>query len=195
MAELSVDDVIQYTGGRLADDDETQRILDTALLVARRYCGWHVSPVRVDDVIVMDGPGGTELFPPTRKIVEVTEVLNDGIPLEVGGSGSGAGTPVVVVPASAPWKLVLTTGRWSTRYSGIELTISHGYTEAQAQDWRQAVLSMVDQMGSTAGRSDADLVSKQVDDVIYRWNTAADQALYSVKPILDNYELRPVFLA
>jgi len=194
MAELSVDDVIQYTGGRLTDNDETQRILDTALVVARRYCGWHVSPVR-EDVIVMDGAGGTELFPPTRNIVDLTEVLNDGVTLEVGGSGSGAGTPVVVVPASAPWKLVLTTGRWSTHYSGIELTLSHGYTEAQAQDWRHAVLSMVEQMGSTAGRSDGDLVSKQVDDVIYRWNTAAEEALYSVKPILDNYELRPVFLA
>src|SRR5512139_2808016 len=192
MAELSVDDVIQYTGGRLADDDETQRLLDTALSVARRYCGWHVSPVVEDAEIVMDGPGGTELFPPTRKIVELTEVVNDGVALAVGGSGV---TLDVVVPASAPWKIVHLTGTWSVEYNGVELTMSHGYTEVEAADWRHAVLSMVDQMGSTTGRSDADLVSKQVDDVVYRWGPLAEQALYAVKPILDNYELRPVFLA
>lgn len=192
--ELSIDDVVQFTGGRLADTDETQRLLDTALVHARRYCGWHVSPV-VESVMVMDGSGGTELFPPTRKIVELTEVINDGVALEVGGSGSGAATPVVVVPAAAPWKLVLTTGTWSTEYSGIELTLTHGYTEIEAQDWRQAVLSMVDQMGSSSGRSDSDLIGKQVDDVIYRWSPLAQEALYAVKPTLNNYELRPVFLA
>ena len=193
MAELSVDDVIQFTGGRLADDDETQRLLDTALVLAREYCGWHVSPVREGDEIVMDGPGGTQLFPPTRNILELTEVINDGVPLEV---GSSAATPEVVVPASAPWKIVRTSGVWSTQYSGIELTMTHGFTEIEAADWRQAVLSMVNQMGSTTGRSDADLVSKQVDDVIYRWSTtAAEDALYAVKPILDKYEIRPTFLA
>src|SRR5512139_2625312 len=185
MAELTVDDVIQYTGGRLADDDETQRLLDTALSVARRYCGWHVSPVVEDAEIVMDGPGGTELFPPTRKIVELTEVVNDGVALAVGGSGV---TPDVVVPASAPWKIVHLTGTWSVEYNGVELTLTHGYTEVEATDWRHAILQMVDQMGSTkmastTGRSDADLVSKQIDDVVYRWASAAENALYSVKPI------------
>lgn len=192
MAELSTDDVVAFTGGRLADDDETQRLLDTALVVARRYCGWHVSPVRTDDEIIMDGPGGTELFPPTRNIVELTEVINDGTPLEV---GSSAAIPEVVVPASAPWKIVRLAGTWSTQYSGIEITMSHGFTEVEAADWRQAILSMVDQMGSSSGRSDADLVGKQVDNVIYRWVPLAEEALFAVKPILDNYELRPVFLA
>lgn len=185
MAELSTDDVVAFTGGRLADDDETQRLLDTALMVARRYCGWHVSPVHTGEDFVLDGPGGIELFPPTRKIVEVTAVTSDTVDVLAN----------TAVPANAPWKIVLTTGTWSTAYSGVEVTLTHGYTETEATDWRQAILSMVDQMGSSSGRSDADLVQKQVDDVIYRWNSATEEALWAVKPILDTYELRPVFLA
>lgn len=192
MAELTVDDVITFSGGRLEDTDATQAMLDAAVRRARRYCGWHVCPVKVDDVIVMDGPGGTELFPPTRNIVELTEVLNDGVALELGGSGVD---PVVVVPADAPWKLVRTSGLWSTQYSGIQITVTHGFTEAEAVDWRQAVLSMVDQMASTTGRSDADLIEKTVDAVTYRWGPAAEQALFDVMPTLNDYELRPVFLA
>lgn len=195
MAELSVDDVIAFTGGRLEDNDETQAMLDAALMRARRYCGWHVTPVREDDVIVMDGPGGIELFPPTRNIVELTEVVNDGLPLELGGSGSGAVAAEVVVPSSAPWKIVRTTGTWSTQYGGIELTMSHGFTEAEAADWRYAVLSMVEQMGSSAGRPDSDLVEKTVDMVTYRWGQSAETALYAVAPTFNDYELRPVFLA
>lgn len=195
MAELSVDDVIAFTGGRLEDNDETQAMLDAALTRARRYCGWHVTPVRVDDVIVMDGPGGTELFPPTRRITELAEILDDGISLEVGGSGSGVMPVEAVVPVAAPWKIVRTTGTWSTQYRGIEITMSHGYTEAEAADWRFAVLSMIEEMGSSAGRPDSDLVEKTVDAVTYRWGQAAETALYSVKPTFDDYELRPVFLA
>lgn len=194
MAELSVDDIIQFTGGRLEDTDETQAMLDAALLRARRYCGWHVCPVRDFDVITMDGPGGTELFPPTRNIVELTEVVNDGVLLEVGGSGSDAAAEVLV-PADAPWKIVRTTGVWSTQYRGIELTLTHGYTESQAADWRQAVLSMVSQMASTTGRADSDLIEKTVDMVTYRWGPAAEQALFDVIPTFNDYELRPVFLA
>ena len=43
-----------------------------------------------------------------------------------------------------------------------------------------------------AGRGDADLVSKKVDDVTYTWGNPyamAEGVLYSVQPILDSYLL------
>jgi hypothetical protein len=80
--------------------------------------------------------------------------------------------------------------------------MDHGYTEAEAADWRQAILSMVDQMSSLpvsagAGRSDADLIRKTVADIEYQWNPGqvmamAEKVLISVSHILDSYRLPAV---
>ena len=74
------------------------------------------------------------------------------------------------------------------------MVITHGYTETEAADWRQAVLTMVDLM-STGGRPDNELVVKKVDDVQYQWTpaTGADQALLSVASTLDGYQVGQVF--
>jgi hypothetical protein len=64
-----------------------------------------------------------------------------------------------------------------------------GYTGSIADDWRQAILSLVTNIAQIAivGRSDYELQSKTIDDVIYRWNPTA--ALGAVEPILSHYRL------
>jgi hypothetical protein len=86
-------------------------------------------------------------------------------------------------------------GWWSDQYQSIQVVASSGYTEAEAADWRQAVLSMVDQMaalGST-GRADSDLVSKKVDDVTYTYGSPyaamAQESILGMSSIFDDYRL------
>jgi len=178
--ELTPADVETYTDGRLlASDPETQRMLDAALTAARGEVGWHVSPV-VTEIITLDGPGGCKLRLPTRKIVSLTSIINDGNTVD----------PANVTPsAGAGWLLVLNQGSWSHKYSGVTVTMQHGYTAAEAADWRQAILTMVNQMFQlvVTGRPDSKLASKQVDDITYKLGAA--QALPGAMPILEGYDL------
>lgn len=194
MAELTADDVEAFTGGRLsADDDETARMLAAALAAARADVGWHVSPVRVDDVITVNGPGGYKLRLPTRKIVALTEVEDNGVVLDIPDSGSSATTADVVFDAEVPGLLIRQNGCWSTGYSSVVVTLDHGFTEVEAADWRQAILQTVSDMSAASGRSDADLVRKEVDDVVYQWGPIAAQAIYSVDAVLARYRITMVF--
>lgn len=80
--------------------------------VIRSYCGWHIAPVVVQE-IVLDGPGGTLLSLPTLRLVDVEFVENDGRPVtDPQWSGDG-----------------MIRGHWSDRFRGIRARIRHGYDE------------------------------------------------------------------
>lgn len=195
MAELTAADVEAYTKGRLqASDPEVQRMLNAALAAARGYCGWHVSPLKTGDVQALDGTGKPRLHLRTLKVVAVTAVTEDDVSIDPAD---------VVVSKVVPGRLrKKNRSCWSCRDDAIEVTMNHGFTEAEAADWRQAILSMVDQMSlmpvsGETGRSDADLVRKRVDDVEYQWSDGkyaalAEQVLFSVNSILDRYRILPV---
>lgn len=187
--EITPLDVQNYTNGRLqASDPETLRMLNAALIAARRDVGWHVSPIKTNDVMVLDGPGCYEhkLRIPTMNIVTLHSVIDRGVSLDV----SLSSTAQVIQSAQVPWLLIRRHGHWSHRYADIQITLDHGFDVDQASDWRQAILSMVDQMVTVvaAGRPDADMQSKQIDDVVYRWG--ASQALPGAAPILAKYRLQ-----
>lgn len=191
MGELTTSDVETFTGGRLIDgDEEVQRMLAAALVAARRYCGWHVSPVRLADTVVIDGPNSRILELPTRKLLQLVSVTESGVlrpldSLRVSAAGP-RNRPAMVRKRSG--------GYWSGEYSDITVVMDHGFTEAEAADWRYAVLSMVDQIGSMhiGGGSEADLVSKKVDDVTYTWGrygAMAEESLMSVSSVLSDFTL------
>lgn len=198
MAELSAADVEDFTSGRLDGSDlEVARMLEAALVTARRYCGWAVTPVITDDAITLDGPGSRILLLPTRKLVALTSVSENGSPLSLvslsatpGGPPGVTSRPAAVRKSSGGW--------WGRTYQSIDVVMTHGYTEAEAADWRYAVLSMVDEMGQIqmSGTSELDIVSKKVDDVTYRWAdryaNAAESSLYSFTSIFDGYKLPAV---
>lgn len=192
MAELTPADVELYTKGTLlADDPEVQRMLDAALVAARREVGWHVSPVRLADEVVIDGPCSRILDLPTRKLIELISVAEDGATISLSDLRWSA-PGYTVRPVRLRKK---SGGFWSCDYQAIEVVMDHGFTEDEAADWRQAVLSIVGEMGSmiSAGRSEADLVSKKVDDVTYTWGSGysalAQESLTSMGSILDDYRL------
>lgn len=149
MAELTTLDVQKFTQGRLAEgDSETTRLLTTGLSLARRYCGWHVTPVIEDDVVTVDGPGGSLLVLPTLRLVEVTKLVEEGIEADL--------DTVSVSPRGLLRKKTGYAGGdygfgscWSPHYSAIEVTMTHGF--AEAPEWQSAVLSYIDRTSLAVG--------------------------------------------
>lgn len=189
MPELTTADVETFTRGRLsANDDVVQDILDAALVRARNYTGWPVSPVIDGDVVTLDGPGGRELFLPTRKIGSIASIVENGITVDPSS---------YVVSSNIQRMVYRKSGCWTSEYAGITVTYTHGYSEEEAADWRRAILQMVDRMArsqQSGARSDDDLKRKHVDDVEYEWidwSAAADREITSVESVLDYYCLTP----
>lgn len=199
MAELSVVDVEDFTSGRLSrTDPEVARMLEVALVTARQYCGWAVTPVIADDAVTLDGPDSRILMLPTRKLVTLTSISENGTPLSLASVSVTPGGPPGVSsrPAAVRKEASGRSGWWGSRYQSIDVVMTHGYTEAEAADWRYAVLSMVDEMSQIQMPGELDLISKKVDDVTYRWadrySSAVQTALYSSSSVFNSYRLAPV---
>jgi len=161
MPELTAADVELYTKGRLsASDPETTRLLNRALAGARRYCEWPVTPP-ASRVVTLDGPGGWVLMLPTLRLVTLTSVVEEGITLSLVND---------LDPPSAAGPIRLrkkTHKRWSCKYSSIVVTMTDGYPEAEADDWRVAVLDAVDRYDTYIGLHG--LKRYTVDDVERDW--------------------------
>lgn len=128
---LTAEAVEQYTRGRLVEDDETDRLLAAGLKAAQRYCGWHVTPERVD-VLTLDGPGGRLLRLPTLRLVELTAISENGVALDV--------DELCVSPLGMVSKKY--GGCWASNFGAIEVTMTHGFDDAP--DFDAAVLSAID---------------------------------------------------
>lgn len=138
MAELTPDDVERYTSGRLGKTAaETLRLLSFGLTAARRFCGWVVTYTEAD-VVTLDGPGSTLLALPTLRLDKVTEVVENGVTLDV--------ATLEVSPRGMVRKPGC--GFWSDRFGAIKVTMDHGFEDAD--DFNAAVLSFVDRSSFAA---------------------------------------------
>lgn len=162
MAELVPDDLPEVIRDRFDDDDAAQAGIDAALAAARRYCGWYVSPLQTAVEMDVDGPGGRVLSLPTLNLIAVTAVVEDGIALDVTKLDVSRRKGTV---EKHPY------GCWTSRSGGIVATVTHGYTEAEAADWRSAVVELVGERSKIPGsqRDGPMMASKKVDDVEYQW--------------------------
>ncbi|MEX7470179.1 hypothetical protein AB4Z39_10750 [Mycobacterium adipatum] len=159
MAELVFSDLPESVLARFDDNDAAQAAIDAALIAARRYCGWHVSPVRVDESIELDGPGGQELSLPTMRLNVVTSVTELGRAVDVSKLDKSRRKGTLTKPY----------GRWTCRDGAITAVITHGFTEAEAADWRAAIVKLVDEGSQSSDRTSADMKRWKVDDVEYEW--------------------------
>lgn len=188
MAELGLDDVRRFAGDRLDDTDDAvlQELLDAALAAARRYCGWPVSPVVADEDVVVDGPGGRVLSLPTLNLIEVTAVVEDGVTLDVSKLDVSRRKGTV---RKYPW------GCWSHRDGAIAVTMTHGFTEAEAADWRRGVLRLVNLMSlepaGDAGRDTPALKRKLLVDVEYEWYEKLITVNEQLAAIFAPYQILP----
>lgn len=112
---------------------------DVARSAARRFCGWHVTPEREDDVVTIDGPGSGLLVLPTLRLVELTAVVEHGVTLNVGTDLQVSARGLVRKRSGA---------RWSDCFGGIVVTMTHGFDEQEAADFNAAVASYAER---TAG--------------------------------------------
>jgi len=166
--------VEDYTSGRLdAEDPATQVWLDRGLAIARRWCGWPVTPAVTDDEVTLDGPGSRLLVLPTFKLVELTAVAEDGTAVDVDEllwSARG----LVRKASGAPW---------SADYGSIVVTMTHGF--AEAPDFDVAVLSVIDRMSLTP--SGGQLVSVGP----FRWSEDRHEGAFTVteRALLGQYRL------
>lgn len=84
----------------------------------RNYCGWHIAPVAVQD-LVLHGSGSRSLFVPSLRIVEVVSCSVDGQDID---------------PATLEWAeegfLRRSCGVWPDRLRSVLLTIRHGFDDA-----------------------------------------------------------------
>lgn len=142
--ELAPGDLATYSRGRLdAADPGTKDALVAALAAARRFCRWHVTPVRTE-TLVLDGPGSPLLSLPTQQITDLTtvSVTERAVLLD----------PATLYVSKAGKIRKVTGGKWTRRYSGLQVTLTHGW--AEAEDFQRAVLSYADRLSlaTTGGR-------------------------------------------
>jgi hypothetical protein len=172
---LDVVAVEAFTRGRLdRDDDETERQLAAALAAARSYCGWHVTPVLVDQTVTLDGPGTQLLVLPTLKLTELSEVTENDVELNLADLASSARGLIVKRELGAYWTSV---------FGAITVIFSHGYDDAP--DFESVVLSAIER-----GAFSSDANPRVIGPFQYADTTPAN-ALFTdaERAILDKYSL------
>lgn len=101
--------------------------------IVRRYCGWHVAPVIIEDLI-LDGSGTNTLFLRTMHLRDIISAEVSGTTLDV---------------STLEWSqagYVRLPGGWPDRLRSVKVTIEHGFDEAS--DVAQIIRDI-------AGRADA----------------------------------------
>lgn len=143
---------------------------------ARRYCGWVVTPPETVTVTV-DGPGGRVLSLKTLQLTGVSGVLENGVPVDVDG--------LVVITDRG--ELVKKSGCWVRGYGAIQVTMTHGFTDAP--DFDAAVEQAAASLQTVGTRADATLKRKKIDDVEYEWFESATHFLN--ESLLAPYRILP----
>lgn len=109
--------------------------IDVAMSIVRDFCGWHITPVLIE-TIVLDGNGARYLHLPSKHVLNVTAVTEDGHPVTVSWSQSGvmrktAGDVTAYPLTVEGWSYPDGHGHWTSNDRAIQLTIEHGYEAAE----------------------------------------------------------------
>lgn len=105
----------------LVQQDPPAGLLDAASALVRKYCGWHLTPERVE-TFTLDGTGGHYLLLPSAHVVDVLSISNDGTTID---------------PLDAQWStagVVKLAGRWTEKMRGIRITVQHGWAVDEITD-------------------------------------------------------------
>ncbi|QBI97252.1 head-tail adaptor [Mycobacterium phage Kevin1] len=156
-----------------------QTDIDAARAAVRAWCGWHVTPVNTDQALTLDGPGGPVLFIPTLRLLDLAEVIEDGVSLDV--STLRTTSDGRVRKRDGSW--------WIDAYGSIAVKVTHGFPAAEVPNFERAVQVLAASFASSK-RDDPTIVEKQVDDVRYRWDgTSGVVAAVCASYGLDAYRL------
>ena len=120
-----------------------QRDLIAAEAAVRRYCGWHVAPVIVEDLI-LDGSGTSTLFLRTLRLDYVESVSVSGVPLDL---------------ADLEWSengYLRKSGVWPDRLRSVQVRVAHGFDSADD------VAAIVQAIAARATASPGGIVREQI---------------------------------
>ena len=96
---------------------QEQQDLEAAEAAVRSYCGWHIAPAIIED-LVLDGSGTSTLFLKTLRLKDVTAAEVSGTALDVAGlEWSEAG-------------YLRKPGGWPDRLRSVKVTAVHGFDAA-----------------------------------------------------------------
>lgn len=110
--------------------------LSAANQAIRTECGWHVAPI-ITEELVLDGPGGTALLVPSKRVRSIISATSDGRDV----------TDEVKFSRRAG-VLTLASG-WSCEVGSIELVILHGYELEEVADVAGLVVSLTKRAASS----------------------------------------------
>lgn len=94
--------------------DPAQDDLTAAEALVRKYCGWHIAPVIIED-LVLDGTGTGSLFIKSLRVVSIHSA-------EVSGT--------VIDPTTLEWSeagYLRTSGVWPDKLRAVKLRVEHGF--------------------------------------------------------------------
>jgi hypothetical protein len=103
-------------------------LLASASARIRSFCRWQVWPIETDDALECNGTGAREMVLPVRKLIDLTNIAEDGTDLD---------------PDAYTWTRMGTIkrvdgARWTDRDRGLIVTASHGF---EASPWDLVELS------------------------------------------------------
>lgn len=144
MPEPTVADVEAYTQGRLlASDARTATLLAASLSAARRYCRWHVTPLR-SDTFTLDGPGNRIVVLPTLNLVSLVSLTEDAVAIDV-TTVQWSSLGLVTKAPNSVWLSPL----WTSALRGVVAQVTHGFDDAP--DFNMGVLQAVERVAYGAG--------------------------------------------
>lgn len=151
--------------------------LNAANQAIRTECGWHVAPI-ITEELVLDGPGGTSLLVPSKRVRQVLSAKSDGVDV----------TDRVKFSRRAG-VLSLSSG-WSCDVGSIELEIEHGYDVAEVPDVAALIVTLTKRAASSGS-----IIQQSIGSASVRLATARDGSVAGVplfeseKAILAPYRL------
>lgn len=127
----TTEELASYSKGAIsAYDPRAEEALDGASQAIRNYCGWHVTPVATE-TLVLDGPGGRLLSLPTKRVVSIASIVEDETTLADNTDFRW----------SEDGSVKRKTCRWSDDFRILTVVLTHGYDTAL--DLKRVLLSVV----------------------------------------------------
>lgn len=134
----------------------------------RRACGWHVAPV-ITETLTLDGRGGSSLLLPSKRVVSIASVTNDGEDVtEQVRFSRRAGV------------LTLASG-WSCDVGAIEINLTHGFPPDEVPDV-QALIVTLTKRAATGGGA---IAQQGIGPASVRYATGRDGGALGV-PLLES---------
>lgn len=146
-----------YTQGKIRETDPRSELLIRGAVAAiRRHCRWHISPAKVEEV-VLDGRGGTMQRLPSIHVLDIQQVLD--------------GDTELVFKIDYRWTqaglLSRSHGRWSPHFRDVQVTMRHGFDDVPD------LVALVHSVVSRAMASPLGATREQAGAMSVSWATTA----------------------